>query len=86
MQPQARQLVGVVELLWGGHEQALEHICQMPDGELVMEVNSRLAEGAGNLVMERQGSLQDLGPKLLLMHVRLNYINRPGLHAAEARC
>ena len=38
----------------------------MPDGELVVEVDGRLSEGAGDLVMQGQSCLQDLGAKLLL--------------------
>ncbi len=37
----------------------------MPDGELVVEIDSRLSERAGHLVMQGQCGLQDLRAKFL---------------------
>lgn len=65
MQPQSGQLGDVVELVRRRHEQPLEDVGQMPDCEFVVEVNSRLPEGACNLLMQRKGCLQKLCVHLL---------------------
>mmetsp|Transcript_31715 Transcript_31715/g.90095 ORF Transcript_31715/g.90095 Transcript_31715/m.90095 type:complete len:624 (+) Transcript_31715:5424-7295(+) len=65
VQPQPGELHGVVKLVRGGHEQALEHVGEVSDRELVMEVDGGFPEAGGNLVVQSQGSLQDLGAQVL---------------------
>eukprot|EP00951_Prasinocladus_malaysianus_P049969 scaffold675573_cov102-Prasinocladus_malaysianus.AAC.1 len=49
VQPQPGELDRVVELVRGGHQQALEDVGQMADSELVVEVDGGFAEGGGHL-------------------------------------
>mmetsp|Transcript_10037 Transcript_10037/g.27399 ORF Transcript_10037/g.27399 Transcript_10037/m.27399 type:complete len:345 (+) Transcript_10037:6589-7623(+) len=65
MQPKLAPLDRVVEEFRRGHEQTLEHVCQVAHGELIVEVDGSLAECGGHLVVEGEGSLQDLGGQLL---------------------
>lgn len=49
MHPQKHELLRRFELVWLCHEQSLEHVAEMPDVELVMEVSRCLPEIGSNL-------------------------------------
>ncbi len=57
VQPEARDLGGRVEEVGSGHEQALEHVGQVPHCELVVEVDGRLAERGRDLQHQAQREL-----------------------------
>lgn len=44
MDPESDELVRFLELSWLGQEQTLEDVCQMPDIELIMEVDGCFSE------------------------------------------
>ena len=49
----------------------LEDIGQVPHSELVVEVDSGLAEGGRDLIVQGQGGLQDLGAHVLNIFLEL---------------
>lgn len=44
MHPQVHEFLGCLELIWLSDQKSLEHIAEMPDVELVVEVRCRLTE------------------------------------------
>ena len=59
MDPQLDELVGLTDGLGLRIEETLEHVGQVADIELVVEVLSGLAEGTSHLSVEVQGRLDD---------------------------
>ena len=71
VQPQLGQLRNVVEVVRGGEEETLEHVREVADGELVVEVDGSLAEALHNLLVVRQRSLDQFHAKLLAIRVEM---------------
>ena len=87
MQPEFAPLGSCVDGLRGAHEEPLEDIGQMSHSELIVEVDSSLAEGARHTIMQSKCCLQDLDPQLLnvftkflqvALHTKGNSVSQEG--------
>ena len=60
-----------------GHEDALEDVCEVANGELVVKVVRRLAEGARNFVVQLQRRLDDLVLESDVGDLRIEFLDVP---------
>ena len=69
--PQLYKVIWLLNCLLLGRKKTLEHICQMTNIELIMEVLCSLSEVSLDLSMETQGSLNDWHNLLLDISLEL---------------